>query len=208
MPSSGRSAVERRRPAGARRREPGVRGVGLGERPLAVDREPGVQRPVVALGGVEVGLGQLARRDLARAQERGHLVGEEPREVGHRVAAQPSRRGSAGTTMKSPSRVGGVARAPPRPAATAGRRRRAGCSRARSSGPSAGCRRCRARQVRVLVEDVVELALEPGQLLVGQAEAREVRDVLDVRAGQGGHGRMISDRPATIASCSCRRSGR
>ena len=35
-------------------------------------------------------------------------------------------------------------------------------------------------QHRVLVEDVVELALEPRQLLLGQAEAGEVRDVLDV----------------------------
>ena len=40
---------------------------------------------------------------------------------------------------------------------------------------------------RVLVEDVVELALEAGELLVGQPEAGEVRDVLDVGAGQGGH---------------------
>ena len=44
---------------------------------------------------------------------------------------------------------------------------------------------------RVLVEDVVELALEPAQLVVGQAEAGEVGDVLDVGAGQGGHGPMI-----------------
>ena len=41
-------------------------------------------------------------------------------------------------------------------------------------------------QHRVLVEDVVELALEARQLLVGQAEAREMSDVLDVVARQGG----------------------
>ena len=46
---------------------------------------------------------------------------------------------------------------------------------------------------RVLVEDVVELALEAAQLLVGQAEAREVGDVLDVGAREGGHAPMISD---------------
>ena len=40
-------------------------------------------------------------------------------------------------------------------------------------------------QLRVLVEDVVELALEPGQLLVGQAEAGEMGDMGDVVAGQG-----------------------
>ena len=39
----------------------------------------------------------------------------------------------------------------------------------------------------VLVEDVVELALEPAQLGVGQPQAGEVGDVLDVRAGQAGH---------------------
>ena len=36
-------------------------------------------------------------------------------------------------------------------------------------------------------------ALEPRQLLVGQPEAGEVGDVLDVGAGQGGHGPMIAD---------------
>ncbi len=40
----------------------------------------------------------------------------------------------------------------------------------------------------VLVEDVVELGFESGQLGVGQPEARQVGDVLDIRAGQGGHG--------------------
>ena len=39
-------------------------------------------------------------------------------------------------------------------------------------------------QDRVLVEDVVELALETRQLVVGQPEAGEVGDVLDVGAGQ------------------------
>ena len=53
-----------------RRGEPGVGGVGLGERPLAIDRQPGVEGVVVALGGGEVRLGQLARRDLAAAQQR------------------------------------------------------------------------------------------------------------------------------------------
>ena len=45
---------------------------------------------------------------------------------------------------------------------------------------------------RVLVEDVVELALEPAQLLVAQPEASEMGDVLDVGARQGGHGPMIA----------------
>jgi predicted N-acetyltransferase YhbS len=35
---------------------------------------------------------------------------------------------------------------------------------------------------------MVELPFEQRQLLIGEPEARQVRDVLDVRAGQGGHG--------------------
>ena len=56
-------------------------------------------------------------------------------------------------------------------------------------------------QDRVLVEDVVELPLEPRQLLVREPEAGEMGDVLDVRAGQGGHGPMIADAHATIGRC-------
>ena len=48
-------------------------------------------------------------------------------------------------------------------------------------------------ELRVLVEDVVELALEPIELLVGQSKAGEIRDVLDVRAGESSHRRMILD---------------
>ena len=58
-------------------------------------------------------------------------------------------------------------------------------------------------QDRVLVEDVVELGLEAGQLGVGQPEAGEVGDVLDIRAGQGGHApddsrRVRYDRPVQL----------
>ena len=67
-------------------------------------------------------------------------------------------------------------------------------------------------QDRVLVEDVVELALEQPQLGVAQAEAREVGDVLDVGAGQAGHRPMIADGPTPIVRdrydrpCRCRPS--
>src|SRR6185295_8893658 len=58
-----------------------------------------------------------------------------------------------------------------------------------------GRRRDRVRvelgQLRVLVEDVVELALEAAELLLGQAEAGQVSDVSDILAGQS-HGPMIS----------------
>ncbi len=53
---------------------------------------------------------------------------------------------------------------------------------------------------RVLVEDVVELALESRELVVGQPEAGEMGDVLDVRSGQGGHAPMIADGPAGSAA--------
>ncbi len=47
--------------------------------------------------------------------------------------------------------------------------------------------RVEPREDAVLVEDVVELAFESRQLVVGEAEPGEERDVLDVRAGQGRH---------------------
>src|SRR4029079_2296954 len=50
-------------------------------------------------------------------------------------------------------------------------------------------------QDHVLVEDVVELALEARQLLVGQAESRQVGDVFDVGSGERGHGPMIAEAP-------------
>ena len=54
-------------------------------------------------------------------------------------------------------------------------------------------------QDRVLVEDVVELPLEPSELLVGQAEPREVSDVFDIGARQGGHAPDDSRVPMTPA---------
>ena len=66
---------------------------------------------VLALGQVEVGVGQLARRDVAA-----RAAGRPSRGRGARVSvgaigrALSARRGSAGTTMKSPSRAGALAR--------------------------------------------------------------------------------------------------
>jgi len=51
-------------------------------------------------------------------------------------------------------------------------------------------------ELGVLVEDVVELPLEAGELVLGQPEAGEVGDVLDVGAGEAGHGAMIRGRAA------------
>ena len=103
--------------------------------------------------------------------------------------------------MKSPSRAGALART----ASTGSDGRTTSSRRMFSSSivwavggmSSVGS----VGQDRVLVEDVVQLALEPGQLVVGQAEPGEMGDVLDVGAGQGGHGPMIADGPATIGWC-------
>ena len=95
--------------------------------------------------------------------------------------------------MKSPSRLGGVAED--------------GLDRERLAGDVVaedvleldrlGRRRDRVGvelgEDRVLVEDVVELALEAAELGVGQPEAGEVGDVLDVGSGEGGHGPMIAE---------------
>ena len=58
-------------------------------------------------------------------------------------------------------------------------------------------------QLRVLVEDVVELALEPAELLLGQSEAGEIRDVLDVGAGQVAMRPMILARAAPAPAMAC-----
>ena len=52
---------------------------------------------------------------------------------------------------------------------------------------------------RVLVEDVVELPLEPLELLVGQPEPGQMGDVLDIGTRQGGHGPMIADGRSNLA---------
>ena len=63
--------------------QPCIGGVGLGQRPLVVDREPGVEGVVAALGRLERGFGRLVRAQLAAAQEGGQLVGQETSRVGH-----------------------------------------------------------------------------------------------------------------------------
>ena len=93
-PEEGRQPVERRPALGAGHGEPRVGRVGLRERALAIDRQPGIECAVVALGRGQVGFGQLARRDLARAQKRGHLVGMKTRQIGHRTVS--ARRGWPG----------------------------------------------------------------------------------------------------------------
>ena len=68
--------------------------------------------------------------------------------------------------------------------------------------------RVQARQDRVLVEDVVELALEARQLLLGQTEAGEMGDVLDVGTGQRSHARDDTGRNLVNASTRAAGQGR
>ena len=180
MPRSGCSASSAARAVAASRGEAGVGRVGLGEGALAVDRQPRVEGLVLALGDVEVGDSrQLARRHVAGAAAGRPSRGRGGGSFGGRRSVMAVRgRYSpriAGTTMKSPSRAGAFASA----------------SSARNEAPDdvvaedvleldrLGRRRDRVGvelgELRVLVEDVVELALEAGELLVGQA-----------RAGRGG----------------------
>ena len=59
---------------------------------------------------------------------------------------------------------------------------------------------------RVLVDNVIELALEARQLFLGQAEASQVRDALNVLARQGCHGRRIAADPLAIGAAALWRS--
>jgi hypothetical protein len=73
--------------------DPGIGGVRICPRGVIVDRAPRIQGMVLAVGDLEVGVGDLAGRDLAAPEQRRKLVGAEPREVRH------SRPRIAGTTM-------------------------------------------------------------------------------------------------------------
>ena len=193
--------VERVRGVVAGRRQADVGGVGLGQGPLAIDRQPRVEAVVVAFGGGEVRLGQLARRDLAGAQERRPSRG--------RAAASDR---SSRIAITAGSALVEDGRDDDEVAVARGRVGEDGLDR-------------QGRADDVLAQDVLELDRLGGrrdvvggssariaywsrmwfsspssrrQLGVGQAQAGEVRDVLDVGAGQGGHGSMIADTPATI----------
>ena len=157
MPSSGWRAVEGGVAFAARRGEPGVGGIRLAEGALTVDRQPGVERPVVALGAGEVRLCRARATSLRPSAD-----------------ARPSRgRGavSGSTSVQSPPRIGGTTmNSPSRSAAFASTASTGSDSRAMSSRrmfsssivwavggmwsvSSAG-------EDRVLVEDVVQLPLE------------------------------------------------
>ena len=166
MPSSGWSAGQGRRALRARGGEPGVGRVGLAERALAVDRQPGVEGPVLALGGGEVRLGRELARATARRRaggrpSRGRAAGSGRSSVavgigaGQRHSAE-DRRHDDEVAVALPARSPG----PPRPAATA----RTTSSRRMFSSSivwAVGGMRVGVElgEHGVLVEDVVELRL-------------------------------------------------
>ena len=189
-PHRGWSAARAARTVAAGFGEARVGGVGLGEGPLAVDHQPGVEGAVLPLRDGEVGLGQVARADLAGAQQRAiswawsrvrSAIGYAP------APAAEDRRHHDEVALRS----GALARA----SSTASEGRTTSSRRMFASSivwaVGGMCSVSRVARTRVLVEDVVELALEARQLLLGQTEAGEVGDVLDVGTGQVGHAGMI-----------------
>ena len=190
MPRSGWSASRAARPVAAGHGEAGIGRVGLVERPV-VEAQPGVEGVVLALGPLQVGDRELARGDVAGPQPGGHLVGVQAGDVGVGHRHSPS----LADDRRDDDEV-----------ALAGRRVGQRLLRAERRADDVlaqdvleldrlGGRRDRVGvelgELRVLVEDVVELALEAAELLVGQAEAGQVSDVSDVVAGQS-HGPMIA----------------
>ena len=172
MPSSGRSASSARRRVGPGGGQPGVGGVGLGEGALAVDRQPGVERR-----GCRARRRRGAPRS-ARATRRRRPAGARPSRgrgggSGRSSAGQRSSR-MAGTTMKSPSRAGALART----ASTGSDGRDDVVAQDVLELDRLGGRRDvvgrQLGQDRVLVEDVVEL--RPRAASARRRSARGARD--------------------------------
>jgi hypothetical protein len=81
--------IDRRVARAAGSRKAGVGRVGFLERPVPIDRQPGVERMVLALGSIEVALGKLARGRAAATKQRGHLVSSKARQRRHRCVSRP-----------------------------------------------------------------------------------------------------------------------
>ncbi len=190
-----RQRRERGTPLAAGPGEAGIGGLRGGPRTRDIGRLPRVERRSLALDERKVCVQQLHGAGLAGAQQAGHLVGVEARQV------TPNRppQSRAGEDDRHHEVVAGTFR-----------RARQGCLDGQAGRHDVlaqdvleldglGGRRDVVRgqpgEHRVLIEDVVELALEPRQLVVGQSEARQMGDVLDVVARQGGHATRIAGRP-------------
>ena len=83
---------ERRVAVGLRRCNPRVGCIGLAEGSLAIDRQPGVEGVVLALGSGEMRFGEFALRKLARPQTGRHLVGKQARDALRSGHPGPTRR--------------------------------------------------------------------------------------------------------------------
>jgi len=160
--------LEGRRAGIARFGDALVRGIGLGEGVRPVDHEPGVEGAVLTLGPREVGFGQRARARVAGAQEARHLVSVEAGEIGHELRAPLSAAQNRGHHEVVATPLGGIGQGFVR-----GQGRRDGVL-AQDVGQLDGLSRRRyvLRVERgengVLVQDVVELAFQARQLLLGQ----------------------------------------
>ena len=171
---------------------------------------------VLALRGREMGLRQRAR---------GGLAGAEQRRPSRAPGAGSGRRSSAPTPIvsssghePSPPRIGGTmtkssnaSGALRSTASTRQRRRHDVVAEDVLELDRLGRRGDRVRvelgQLHVLLEDLVELALEAVELLGGHAEPGEVGDVFNIRARQSGHPRMIAEGPALPGSGALRSTG-
>ena len=171
MPSSGWSPVELGGPGASRVGQPGVGRIRLAERTVAIDRQPGVQRAVARLGGVEGGRRELARELSSPARRRAASSWAWSRVESVIGLAARSRSGRAGR----PSLAADDRRDDDEPVALLGGVREGRLDRQRRGHDIVaedvleldrlGGRRDRVGvelgQLGVLVEDVVELALEP-----------------------------------------------
>ena len=201
--------LERGRALGAGRGQPGVGGIGLGQRTLVVEREPRVQAGVRARARARWAavtsreLTSPARSDAASSwAKRSVRASPRPR---HRPVTR--RRGSPGRRRSRRRAAGALART----------------SSGDIDGPATSSRRMFSSSIVWAVGGIASVSSSASfaywsrmwlswpsrraSSSVGQAEAREVRDVLDVGAGEGGHGPMIRAGPAIGRRGLSRRAG-
>ena len=199
MPRSGLSAPS---PVARAR----VRGVGRRQRALLADRQERVQLAPRRARCGQAGLGQVARADLAAA-EQGPDVGDgavgERERLEHLASAPPPAR---------PGRAAGRPRAgAPRPGPPRGVMGARGDVlahhvlerdhlRGRAHGAGVDL-----RQLADRLQDPAQLRDEPVDLLIGQAQAGQAGDVLDV--GSADHGPMIAGARSRRAALSAVRAG-
>ena len=153
----------------ARGREPGVRGIGLGERALVVERQPRVEAVVRAVGAREV-----RGRDLARGRSRRRAAARRARArtLGQRRLPASTSRSVAAEDRGHDEEVAVALGRVREDVLDRHRRPRDVLAQDVLELDRLGRRRDRVRvqlgELRVLVEDVVELALEPAELVAGQ----------------------------------------